>query len=466
MPDILFHYERVNPTSWAYLSSLLMLAMYFKFNRIWSVRNIDLFLLILLAPGLLLVQWAAENVGIKANAGNIQFLGFLWLFVTEGLLLVRLMLDSAMVRRPLLEPNLNAAGLLFMGGSLLFFLMANVVTGKPSAADLSPARQAEVVRAEEAEETKEKENGDVQSGSFATDGPGFWLLYRQPRILTQQLIGAGDPQDQETLAERDEEELLIREATARVVAILSHVMIVVGLLVIGHWHFENFTAGIATTTMYLMLPYTALWTGSVQHALPASLLIWAVVFYRRPFLAGMMIGLASGTVYYPAFMLPLWCSFYWSRGQKRFVTGVLLMLAVLVTTMAMTAVSTDQFVAHLLQMFGLRLPATTNLGGVWQTWSSAYRYPILAAFLALSFSFAIWPTRKNLGTLLSGSAAVMLAAQFWHAYDGGIFIAWFLPLLLLTIFRPNLEDRTALNKLSRGWWLEKRLAKKTAVAAQ
>jgi len=89
-----------------------------------------------------------------------------------------------------------------------------------------------------------------------------------------------------------------------------------------------------------------------------------------------------------------------------------------------------------------------------------YRYPVLAAFVALSFSFAIWPTRKSLGTLISGSAALMLAAQFWQPYEGGIFIAWFLPLLLLTIFRPNLEDRTALNKLTRGWWLEKRLAKK------
>ena len=177
----------------------------------------------------------------------------------------------------------------------------------------------------------------------------------------------------------------------------------------------------------------------------------------------MMLGLAAGTIYYPAFMLPLWCSFYWSRGQKRFLSGVLLMIAVLVLTMAVTATSTDLFVQRLLQMFGLRLPPSTNLGGIWQTWSPVYRYPILAAFVALSISFAIWPTRKNLGTLISGSAAIMLAAQFWHAYDGGIFIAWFLPLLLLTIFRPNLEDRTSLNKLSRGWWLEKRLAKKAAM---
>ena len=42
MSDILFHYYRVNPTTWFYLSSLLSIALFFKFNRVWSVRNLDL----------------------------------------------------------------------------------------------------------------------------------------------------------------------------------------------------------------------------------------------------------------------------------------------------------------------------------------------------------------------------------------------------------------------------------------
>ncbi|MEY4177892.1 MAG: hypothetical protein RLY70_1466, partial [Planctomycetota bacterium] len=42
MSELLFHYEKVNPTTWAYLSSLMMIGLYFKFSRIWSVRNLDL----------------------------------------------------------------------------------------------------------------------------------------------------------------------------------------------------------------------------------------------------------------------------------------------------------------------------------------------------------------------------------------------------------------------------------------
>jgi hypothetical protein len=76
---------------------------------------------------------------------------------------------------------------------------------------------------------------------------------------------------------------------------------------------------------------------------------------------------------------------------------------------------------------------------------------VLAAFVALSGTLAVWPAQKNLGTLLSCSAAVMVATQFWHGYGGGLYMAWYLPLTLLAVFRPNLEDRVALAVLGEGW---------------
>ena len=72
-------------------------------------------------------------------------------------------------------------------------------------------------------------------------------------------------------------------------------------------------------------------------------------------------------------------------------------------------------------------------------------------FVVLSMSMALWPAQKNLGTLLSCSAAIMVAVQFWHGYGGGTYMAWYLPLALLTIFRPNLEDRMAVTVLGEGW---------------
>ena len=45
----------------------------------------------------------------------------------------------------------------------------------------------------------------------------------------------------------------------------------------------------------------------------------------------------------------------------------------------------------------------------------------------------------------------MLAAQFWIAYLGGLYMAWYLPLLILTIFHPNLEDRIAISAVRDLW---------------
>jgi len=51
-----FSYQKIDSTTWAYLSSLLLVALFFKFNRFWSIRNLDLLLIILLAPGLLMIE--------------------------------------------------------------------------------------------------------------------------------------------------------------------------------------------------------------------------------------------------------------------------------------------------------------------------------------------------------------------------------------------------------------------------
>jgi hypothetical protein len=228
--------------------------------------------------------------------------------------------------------------------------------------------------------------------------------------------------------------------------------VVLGMALIGYWHFGNLIMGMGAATLYLLLPYTAFMTGRIDHVLPAALLVGAVLMYRRPVVSGTMLGLASGTVYYPFFLLPLWLSFYWHRGFWRFLTAFVITL----TTLAVVLVlSPNSLGTDLRRMFGLWPPAIEGLEGIWNPDAHGldgyYRLPILMAFVALSISFALWPAQKNLGTLLSCSAAIMVAAQFWHGYGGGTYMAWYLPLTLLTIFRPNLEDRVALTVLSGGW---------------
>jgi hypothetical protein len=236
---------------------------------------------------------------------------------------------------------------------------------------------------------------------------------------------------------------------ARILVIAAHIAVLVGIVLIGYRHFGNLRAGAGCALLYLMLPYTAQMTGRVDHVMPAAMLVWAVLMYRRPLIAGIFLGLAAGLVYYPLFLLPLWISFYWQRGLKRFNIGVTVTIGVLMLCLALGG--SEELVHRVRQMFGLWLPRSENLEGVWGLgWFAIWRLPVLVAFLLLAGFYSVWPAQKNLGTLISCSAALMVAAQFWHGYGGGLYIAWFLPLLLLTIFRPNLEDRVALKVIGGG----------------
>ena len=387
MSDILFHYYRVNPTTWFYLSSLLSIALFFKFNRLWSMRNLDLVGLILFAPGLLAVEYG----GYKASAAAQQ-MGFLWIFAVTAAFLVRMLFDSLMVRRPLLEPNLTVGGLTFLGVSLLVFLLANVITTRPQRDDVAGAAAATRLETREA---------NVDADQLARLGPGYPLLFLLPQISTQRIFSPDATAEGGDAAEGSRR--VLHETTARVMAILSQVAIVAGMIAIGWLHFENARLGIAAAVLYLLLPYTAIMTGRVDHALPGALLVWAAAAYRRPLVSGGLIGLAIGTIYYPVFLLPLWCSFYWERGIRRFLLGVSAALALLVFALWFTSPSTGVFLGQLRQMFGWIFPNEVSLEGFWALPfnDAVFRLPVLAAFIAMMATLAIWPSPKNLGTLLS-----------------------------------------------------------------
>ncbi len=428
MGRFLYEYE-LNATTWIYLSSLMTIAIYFRFGRLWSVRNLDLLALIALAPGILLISLGGELV----------LRGYVWLFAVSGFLLLRMLTDPLMIRRPLLEPNLSTGGLIFMTVSLLLFLMTNVLDRPPAETDLQGPRWAHRLL--------QREEAPPGESYLGRHGPGYPILYLIATLPNQWLIDL-DPQ-----LPQEEQEQMTLVATARTMAILSHLAVVVGMVLIGYRHFGSLRTGIATAALYLLLPYTAIMVSRVDHVLPAAVLVWAVAAYRRPLIAGLLIGLASGVVYCALFLLPLWTAFYWRRGRIRFLAGALCMASLLVATLALTASDFDAFLAQVREMAGFpALQEEDIANSFWHYAIPVYRIPVMVAFVSLSAGLALWPPQKNLGTLLSCSAAVMIAAQFWVVPQGGLFIAWYLPLLLLTVFRPNLEDRVALSTLTDGWF--------------
>lgn len=428
MQDILKDYQML-PTTWFYVSSLLIIGIFFKFQRFFSIRNLDLVGLLTFSPGLLLVVY-----------GHTPW-GYAWVFSIGALFLIRLLVDQILVRRPLLEPNLNASGLTFTGIALVVFLMANVITNK---------------------ETPLAER--VMAGSLAVHKAGYESIYafanqhvephERPHVEDS---GKGDPATPTVAADGTKSERYVPTRTIRTVAVLANLALVLGIVFIGYRHFGNFQTGIAAASLYLLLPYTSQMTGRVDYVVPALLLVWAVAAYRRPIASGLLIGLSAGCIFYAIFLLPLWISFYWKRGVARFLIGLAIALAVLMIFWLATAGQVQSLGDQLIDFCGIRYFNGAGADGFWaEQGRQPYRIPIIAAFAAMCGSLALWPAQKHLGTLISCTALVMLGTQFWHPYQGGLYMGWYLPLLVLTVFRPNLEDRVALTAVPDLWQSRRR----------
>lgn len=426
LASIFTQVELPNAPTWFYFSALLAVALFFKFSRLLSVRNWDVLTLFLFMPGMLLL---VESQGRS-------FWGYLALVIACGYFLVRCLFDLTLVRRPVLHPNLSLGGLIWLAGALFLSLLA------------IPVRDAQ----------KQIDTNETPSAPSGT-GPGNKLSSGDPVSRTGVELLSQVPAE----LPGPEPEVWVE----RGLAMLCHLSIVVGMILIGWRHFDDLHAGVAAATFYLLLPYTYLLMpctilgfGRWYHAWPMALMIWAVFCYRRPVLAGIFIGLASGSVFFPAWTVPVWLSFYWRRGVGRFALALVLAAALCLGVIA-GFLWLNGASPHLVgsawsfPTWQLWKELPPDAYGIWRTsdWSVhwAYRVPVFMAFVALVVATLFWPMPKNLAQLLALTAAVLIGIQFWYADHGGLYLLWFLPLLLLLVFRPNLS--TAVPPLPADGWL-------------
>ena len=406
----------VSDATWFYLSLLLILAVFFRFNRIVSLRNLDLALLLLIAPGLLLVQH-----------GNSY--GHGWLFVVTGCLLVRLFCDSLWKRRPLLEQNLNSAGMAFLTVAAFLLLVSKALTEPPPPPTVETVRRADELRKRQ-DTTQEQATTDE-----APAGPTARVLTAPVVAASDLVFSDGSPNQANRSA--------IEQTAAQATAVLAHLAVVVGLWFLGKRLFGDVNSGLAMATLYLLLPCTAIDVGKVNHVLPAALIVWAFVTYRNPLIAGGLMGLACGTLLFPLFLLPLWAVFYGKQGAGRFVAALGIVAVVLTSSLLLTSADSHSFTRQILGSIDWSsLTLNSDAGGFWSFYAGVYRIPVIVAFFVMLLILAFLPREKNLEHLLGHSTAIIVATQLWYPQQGGAYVLWYLPLLLAVVFRPKLTSQT------------------------
>jgi hypothetical protein len=378
------------------------------------------------------VALVAQQCGSALEAPHWLWIGYLWLIVGSFYFFCRCLLDLMLVQRPALGPNLQTGGLAWLAAALLICMLAVAYRQAERQINPSPTKSGAV-------------------SAVPSESPS------QPVFAVS---------------------ILWRTWPAWGVAALAfacHLAIMLSLVLIGWRHFQDASAGVAAATFYLLLPYTGVHVGQLHHVLPMALFLGALVAYRFPTLAGCVLGIAAAATYYPLFALPLWLSFYRGRGMGRFLFAFLLTLTLCLTDIALTLRGHDQWHTSIRDALDYaawqpwKIPVTESF---WTGVHFAYRIPVFVVYLAFVAGTMFWPTPKNLAHVIALTTALFIAVQWWFADQGGTYVLWYLPLMLLLIFRPNLQDRTAplldpdTDWLTRAWRGTMRLFRRTEKPAQ
>lgn len=420
LASIFLEFNLPNATTWFYFSLMLVVGLFLRFNRVLSLRNWDLLAFFMLVPGFLLLQEAhallyavKNNTSLNAVAKfqlrergqTLLFWGYVWLIAGSGYWFARCMFDLTLVRRPSLTANLNLSGLAWLAAALLLCMTVVAVRRMPDV----PVEQ-------------------IGKGSIV-------LMQAQESATAVVNYQTGAPML---------ESVDVKFWVERSLAMALHLAVIAGLILIGIRHFQDPAIGMAMGCLYVLLPYTAYHISQVHHVWPSVFLVWAIYAYRKPVASGILLGIPAGFMFFPFLLFPLWFGFYRGRGAGRFAFIFLLAAMLSLSVTALVLWSRGEFSQHL--SFALnhadwqawKHPVTES---VWSGAHWAYRIPVFILYMAFVVVTIFWPTPRNLAQVIAQSAAVVIGVQFWYADQGGVYVLWYMPLLLLMVFRPNLSER-------------------------
>ncbi|MSR30252.1 MAG: hypothetical protein EXR99_01990 [Gemmataceae bacterium] len=385
-----------NASTWFYFSLLLASALFFKFTRVFSMRNLDILGIFFFMPGLLFLLEG------KADART----SFAWLLGACLYWLVRCLIDLLLERRPAFSPNLNVPAMVWLSVAFYLSLVAVAIREPDSPGGRDPRMQTPIDKVREKGEKIIENRGG-------------------------QMVSAGS----------------VRLWLERGLSLICHLAIGVGLVLFFWLHYENYHLGFGAATLYFLLPYTyllmpyaGLKVGRWDHSFLMALMIWALVFHKRPMVAAAFMGVAFGGLFFPLVLLPLWTSYFHGRARWRFLAMALGVFVISAGAFVSFYGGSAESLAS-TWMVSDWIPWKEPLADTQSFWHGihwAYRLPVSLVFLAFAVSVFFWPNPKNLGELVALSAALLIGIQFWYSHLGGIYILWYLPLLLMVIFRPSL----------------------------
>jgi hypothetical protein len=254
--------------------------------------------------------------------------------------------------------------------------------------------------------------------------------------------------------------LLPSQLATKLCAVAFHLLGVIGLFVVGRrmagaavaWGIVALYAGSAYVLGVGGDQYFIGGMTYISHIAPAAVMLCAFALLGAPLAAGVLLALAAGVGFYPAFMAPAWLGYYWHRTHERVrfalgflsTAGAIGVGALLLSRPAggrglVGTILWDTFGHHTdprgygSSPFGF----WGQRGGI-RGWlmeplvaESGFTTPAFLCFLSLAIG-GFWLARGRRPqqlALLTG--AVAIGASLLKIHPTGTYVAWYYPFLLI-----------------------------------
>jgi hypothetical protein len=432
-------FRRIRPhfegPAFCWLSIVLVFIFLGNFNRLLSLRNLDILLLYLLCP-FLFVLWQDRRF---AYAG---------ILTVTLLFFLRCLLGARCKTKQILKDNtsLKRAAVFVLVLACLFHVQT--VYERP----IDDCGLFSVIGAEYIIQTGKLPYG-AACGHLGVYGPLLYALHIPANLIFQPDVNFDSQRG--TFEWGPYEEFEMRGA--QTVVLVFDLLAMLGLYCFGKKYGDKTTA-VLLTLAFALCPYVIGVGGAgglqwTSHIVGIAFIVFALVFVTRPIVAGLMLGLGSGMLYYPALLFVLWFGYYvrtsrWREGLKFLTAFAAVGLVCLATILILTAPGGESEGLSPLRAF---VYDTVHF----QQFSDSYgqspfsfwgQYPDIAKWgkpiagaLYLIFCLLIGfvPRRMNMRRLAALTAAVLVGTQFTLSHGGGTYIGFYIAAFIIVLFGPS-----------------------------
>jgi uncharacterized membrane protein len=177
-------------------------------------------------------------------------------------------------------------------------------------------------------------------------------------------------------------------------------------------------------------------------------IIFALLLLHRPTIAGLLLGIATGMLYFPLFLAPLWFGYIWrADGIRKGLTFLTAYAAVGIICIIMLI-----SMVHPIDESESALSAFIDDTIAQQQFKEGYgnsplsfwgQYPKFAVwgkpttgvlYLLFCLSLAFYPRYIGFDRLIAITAAVLVGTQLVLSFSGGTYIGFYLAPLMLMLF--------------------------------